>query len=87
MKVTIGPFGRCGMLVIVTKTQLISPQQVCQNCLLADCRGQPRWQGGHLGCGDLVCPSSGQQPEQYLCQMGFRIARIADYTQSEPCLD
>ena len=27
------------MLVILTEDQLLSPQVVCQSCLLADCQG------------------------------------------------
>jgi hypothetical protein len=64
------------MLVILMDNQLISPQQVCQTCLLADQSGQPRWRGGRLGCGHAIRRSSEQQPEQYECQMGFRIANI-----------
>lgn len=64
------------MLVILMDNQLISPQQVCQTCLLADQSGQPRWRGGRLGCGHAIRRASEQQPEQYECQMGFRIANI-----------
>ncbi|MEM9542824.1 MAG: hypothetical protein AAGA60_25450 [Cyanobacteria bacterium P01_E01_bin.42] len=39
------------MLVILTDEQVISPQQVCCNCLLADSQGLPRWHQGKLGCG------------------------------------
>jgi hypothetical protein len=64
------------MLVILMESQLLSPQQVCQTCLMADQSGQPRWQQGQLRCGRAVHRMADQQPEQYECQMGFRIANI-----------
>lgn len=64
------------MLVILTNNQLLSPQLVCQTCLLADQRGQPRWRQGELRCGRLICKTTENQPEQYQCRMGFRIANI-----------
>ncbi|MBP0018600.1 MAG: hypothetical protein J7647_13780 [Cyanobacteria bacterium SBLK] len=39
------------MLVILTDEQMLSPKQVCCNCLLADSKGLPRWRKGRLGCG------------------------------------
>ncbi|SKB11670.1 conserved hypothetical protein [Planktothrix sp. PCC 11201] len=64
------------MLVILMDNQILASQQVCQGCLLADQSGQPRWRGGQLSCGHLVRPSINNQPSQYECQMGFRIANI-----------
>ncbi|MGF1493234.1 MAG: hypothetical protein ACFBSC_12430 [Microcoleaceae cyanobacterium] len=64
------------MLVIVTENQLIELQRVCQGCLLADQSGQPRWKQGHLSCGHLVRQPIGNQPSQYECEMGFKIANI-----------
>lgn len=64
------------MLVILMDNQLLSPQQVCQSCLLADQSGQPRWQSGKLRCGRMVHKLADTLPEQYECQMGFRIANI-----------
>jgi hypothetical protein len=66
------------MLVILTKDQLLSPQVVCQSCLLADCQGQPRWHQDRLCCGQLLepIPDSDIQSKQYRCQMGFRIAEV-----------
>lgn len=64
------------MLVILMENQLLSPHQVCQTCLLADQSGQPRWQQGQLRCGQAIRKLSEQQPDQYQCQMGFRIANI-----------
>ncbi|NJK37640.1 MAG: hypothetical protein HC835_08395 [Oscillatoriales cyanobacterium RM2_1_1] len=64
------------MLVILMENQLIEPEQVCQGCLLANQKGQPRWKGGQLTCGQLVEKPIHDQPDQYQCQMGFRIADI-----------
>lgn len=64
------------MLVILMDDQLIPPQLVCQTCLLADQSGQPRWQRGRLCCGQSIPVLSEQQPQQYQCAMGFRVAKI-----------
>ena len=64
------------MLVILMEEQILSPACVCQTCLLADRSGQPRWRQGKLGCGHVVRKLSPQQPEQYECEMGFRVANI-----------
>ena len=69
------------MLVILMDDQLISPQMVCQTCLMADQSGKPRWHGGTLHCGRAVCNiidryATEPQPTQFECQMGFRVAEI-----------
>lgn len=64
------------MLVMMTDNQIISPETVCQNCLLADHNGQPRWRHGSLGCGRVVIGLDQTQPPQFECQMGFRVASI-----------
>ena len=64
------------MLVILTEEQVISTQQVCQGCLLADRSGLPRWHHGQLSCGNFLGKSGENQPALYQCQMGFRIANI-----------
>jgi hypothetical protein len=58
------------------ENQLLAPQQICQSCLLADQSGQPRWQQGQLRCGRALQKLTHDQPDQYECQMGFRIAHI-----------
>jgi hypothetical protein len=68
------------MLVIMMDEQLISPQQVCQACLMADQSGQPRWNQGQLRCGRALgkvteCVSE-PMPTQFECQMGFRVVHI-----------
>lgn len=64
------------MLVMLTDSQLFSPQVICQNCLLADHNGQPRWHQGTLCCGRQVNHLRQDQPTQFECQMGFRLASI-----------
>jgi hypothetical protein len=77
------------MLVILTDEQMLSPQQVCCNCLLATSKGLPRWRQGKLGCGLAIStrrsPESPEvargdrenhPPKWYECQMGFRVAAI-----------
>jgi hypothetical protein len=72
------------MLVIMMDDQLISPQQVCQACLMADQSGQPRWNQGQLRCGralgrkaDCLADCRTERlPEQFECQMGFRVVHI-----------
>jgi hypothetical protein len=65
------------MLVMMTDNQIISPHTVCQNCVLADHNGQPRWRQGSLGCGRLLTGGLDHgQPAQFECQMGFRVASI-----------
>lgn len=64
------------MLVILMENQLLAPQHVCQSCLMADQSGQPRWQDGQLRCGRALNKLGDNQPDQFECQMGFRIANI-----------
>jgi hypothetical protein len=64
------------MLVILMDEQILAPQHVCQSCLLADKSGKPRWRGGQLRCGYAIHKLTTQQPDQYQCLMGFRIANI-----------
>ncbi|NET31619.1 MAG: hypothetical protein F6K19_06415 [Cyanothece sp. SIO1E1] len=64
------------MLVILMENQLLPPEQVCQGCLLANQRGQPRWEHGELRCGRTLSKFTESQPDQYECQMGFRIINL-----------
>lgn len=64
------------MLVILIEDQLLDTQIICQSCLLADKSGQPRWRQGQLRCGQAIRKLTEQQPDQYECMMGFRIAHI-----------
>ncbi|NEO32367.1 MAG: hypothetical protein F6K36_18435 [Symploca sp. SIO3C6] len=64
------------MLVILMDEQVISPSQVCHGCLLADHNGQPRWRHGKLSCGHAIRKLTENEPDQYECEMGFRIAKV-----------
>ncbi len=64
------------MLVILTDNQILSTQNICQSCLMADQSGQPRWRQGKLQCGRAVRDYGEQQPNQYECQMGFRVVAV-----------
>ena len=64
------------MLVVVMNDQLLSPAAVCQTCLMADQQGKPRFHHGRLTCGRRLAKMPDGQPEQYECQMGFRIANV-----------
>lgn len=64
------------MLVILMDNQLLSPEKVCPSCLMANQQGQPRWDHGQLRCGRALSRHAHNQPEQFECQMGFRIANI-----------
>jgi hypothetical protein len=64
------------MLVMLTDNQVIRPDTVCQNCLMADSGGHPRWKQGRLCCGHAVPKSGDKQPNQYECEMGFRLVNI-----------
>jgi hypothetical protein len=64
------------MLVIVMDDQVLRTYQVCETCLLADRRGEPRWHRGKLDCGHAIAPIVAEQPQQFECVMGFRVANI-----------
>ncbi len=69
------------MLVVLLEEQILSPKQICQNCLLADRSGQPRWRKGNLGCGHSLRRCNEQQPRLYQCQMGFCLAHLNDHNE------
>lgn len=64
------------MLVIVMEDQILAPHQVCQACLMADQSGQPRWNQGKLRCGRALGKATEHLPEQFECQMGFRVVQV-----------
>ncbi len=64
------------MVVIISDEQILSARQVCQNCLMADRGGLPRWRYGKLYCGTLVHKSAQKQATVYECQMGFRVTKF-----------
>lgn len=64
------------MLVILTESQILPPQRVCQGCLLADQGGQPRSLNGKPTCAYALNNLATQQATQYECHMGFRLAEV-----------
>lgn len=65
------------MFVVITDEHVLSAQQVCQNCLLADHSGLPRWREGKLGCANSLGKfAQNHSTTIYQCQMGFRVANI-----------
>ena len=64
------------MIVMIGDRQLLSPQQVCQGCLMSDKSGLPRWQNEKLRCGKVRKPKTSGQVEVYECQMGFNVTWI-----------
>ncbi len=64
------------MLVILIEDQILTPQQVCQSCLMANSSGLPRWHQGQLRCGHAVREITERQPQQYECMMGFRVVNV-----------
>ena len=64
------------MLVIVMDDRAIPTCQVCQNCLLADRSGQPRWRHGQLGCAHSVKRNPGDRSDRYKCEMGFLVVNV-----------
>ena len=52
------------MLVILTDEQMLAPQQVCCNCLLANSKGLPRWHQGKLGCGLAISARRSPEPQK-----------------------
>ena len=65
------------MLVMIADEQILSVRQVCQNCLMADRSGLPRWYEGKLRCGRALDKSTEQQATVYECQMGFRVTQVS----------
>ncbi len=64
------------MLVIIVNEQILSARQICQNCLMADRSGLPRWRDDQLGCGKASQKFTDRQASIYTCQMGFRVTKV-----------
>jgi len=65
------------MIVMMTDKQILSPQQVCQNCLMSDQSGLPRWRNSKLRCGKILEQQTSKQAEVYQCQMGFNVTWVS----------
>ncbi|MEM8719397.1 MAG: hypothetical protein AAGE84_08815 [Cyanobacteria bacterium P01_G01_bin.39] len=64
------------MVVMIADEQIFSAQQVCQNCLMSDHRGLPRWHGNKLGCGKILHPPIAKQAQVFKCEMGFNVTQV-----------
>ncbi len=64
------------MLVILTRDNILSVNQVCPGCLLANQQGTPRWHHGELGCGHSVDRVDQRQAKVYECEMGFQVTEV-----------
>ena len=64
------------MLVILTDDNILSVNQVCSGCLLADQQGTPRWHHGELGCGHSLGKVDSRQAKVYKCEMGFQVTEV-----------
>jgi hypothetical protein len=72
------------MIVMIVDQQILSPKQVCQNCLMSNQSGLPRWHDSKLGCGKKRSHSGGgalsqptsKQAQVYECQMGFNLTWV-----------
>jgi hypothetical protein len=64
------------MIVVIAGQQILSPQQVCQNCLLSDQSGLPRWRDSKLGCSKTPPLQGSPQAKIYQCQMGFNVTWV-----------
>ncbi|MFM2313686.1 MAG: hypothetical protein RLZZ04_2962 [Cyanobacteriota bacterium] len=65
------------MIVMIVDQQILSPKQVCQNCLMSDQSGLPRWRDSKLGCSKLPPQQTSRQAQVYQCQMGFNVAWVS----------
>ncbi len=68
--------GLTSMIVMVADEQILSAKQVCQNCLMSDHSGLPRWYGTNLECGKVLPRSTLRQAKVYKCQMGFKVTQV-----------
>ncbi|MGV2831262.1 hypothetical protein [Myxosarcina sp. GI1(2024)] len=64
------------MLVMIAEEQIVSLESVCQNCLMANQSGLPRWHQGKLSCGQAIKQATDKSATIYECQMGFRVTEI-----------
>lgn len=64
------------MIVMIAEEQIVSLEPVCQNCLMADRSGLPRWRHGKLSCGQAIEKATDRSATIYECQMGFRVTEI-----------
>lgn len=64
------------MIVMIADEQILPAKQVCQNCLMSDQSGLPRWRDSNLGCGKVLHKPASRQAKVYKCQMGFKVTQV-----------
>ena len=64
-------------LIMATSDRLIPIHQICPYCVMASQAGEPRWENGQLRCGQAIVMESPHQPDQFECEMGFRVIKIS----------
>ena len=64
------------MIVMITDEQILLAKQVCQNCLMSDHSGLPRWRNSSLKCGKALQQQPLEQAKIYRCQMGFNVTQV-----------
>lgn len=64
------------MIVMIADEQILSAKYICQNCLMSDQSGLPRWRDRNLGCGKILQQSISGQAKIYKCQMGFTVTKV-----------
>jgi hypothetical protein len=65
------------MVVLLTDREVLSPGQVCRQCLFASTAGEPRFQDGQVICGrGNAAQAPATKPQ--CCPMGFRVVEMPD---------
>jgi len=67
------------MVVLLTDREVLSPRQVCNQCLYASADGKPRFHEGKVTCGrGPDKPDPAKKP--HCCPMGFRVVDMPNET-------
>ena len=64
------------MLVLLTDREVLSPGQVCRQCLYASSEGQPRFHEGKVTCGRSLVKAAEAPSKNECCPMGFRVVEM-----------
>ena len=64
------------MMVMIMDEQILLAKQVCQNCIMSDQSGLPRWRDSRLKCGKALQQQPSEQARIYRCQMGFNLTQV-----------
>ena len=64
------------MMVMIMDEHVFLAKQVCQNCLMSDQNGLPRWRDSNLKCGKALQHQASEPVRIYRCQMGFNLTQV-----------